>query len=448
MSDSTTPSLYYGMNYSPTWPGWSAGAAAQFNDSDFFNDSFEDLWHNGTDSAGNHRRDDVGSIASFGFNFLRIYNWGPSRGYVAASGSGPSATPMQCTGHLKALDYAESKSMKVMVPVSNYFLSDNIYAWNGQAPGADYDFSKAPSSIQDDFNYFIASVTKSDGTIHPAVHSFSVGNEVDINTFAGQGNPPAPATDPAVRLWRINWWIYNLYLKLGSDGILFTSPFSDADQGGTITSPPSYWFGAVVSGVTTSTPLPNGTAGGSGNFSLAVPGLSSLTGVMDAYFNSVNIYTYTTKLSSTIGQYDAWTTQPSNTDNWPGQQFTCSLMLTETGYNRASNSATEQDTQYSNDVSGVASTIKTYVAGNSSTKLIGYCIFEWNDEPAENQSHWGVKMNNNAANPSGKTLYTATAAATEVSYGPVPSASYPVVELYDVTNASGDTLLSGLQGEF
>uniref|UniRef100_UPI0040483704 hypothetical protein n=1 Tax=Roseivirga sp. TaxID=1964215 RepID=UPI0040483704 len=53
-----------GMNYSPTWIGWSPGQPGQFSDSDFFNDAFEAMWNKGKTSGSPvyNYRDDLGVI--------------------------------------------------------------------------------------------------------------------------------------------------------------------------------------------------------------------------------------------------------------------------------------------------------------------------------------------------------------------------------------------------
>jgi hypothetical protein len=207
--------------------------------------------------------------------------------------------------------------MKVIVHVSNYFLTDDKYAWNGTDPDISFSFGSAPSGVQSDLTNFVSSVTVS-GAIHSTVHSFSVGNEIDLNNMVGQG--ASGPVSPTSRLKRLIWWLINLQTKCASSDVLFTSPTSDGDQGGTESSTPSYWFQAIVNGVTSNTSLPNGTVTESGiTFGSTVSGLSAVASTYtDWYYNSVNIYTTGSKLSAT-GQYDSWTTNTKNTLNWPRQ---------------------------------------------------------------------------------------------------------------------------------
>ncbi len=275
----------YGFCYNPTWSGWEPGSPGQLSDSDFFNDSFQALWNDGTDTNGNSYRNDLGTIQGAGSTLIRLYNWDPTRGWNGTVG----------TEHIHFLNKANSLGLQVVVPVSNYFLSDDQYAWNGQAL-TDYSFDSAPQAIQTALTNFLGSVTQS-GALHPAVHSFAVGNEIDINNFVGQGS--SGAVDPATRLSRVIWWIVNLFGQINSSSLgstLCTSPVSNADQGNPGSTPFSYWFGCFVDGVTAGvTPLPQGTAPGTttaSTFADSWAGLSAQSTFWssNSYYNSVNIY--------------------------------------------------------------------------------------------------------------------------------------------------------------
>jgi hypothetical protein len=424
----------YGVCYSPTWASWTGGYSntgpdAQFSDSDFFNVSFQALWANGSDGT-NQYRNDVGAIGQTGFNLVRLYDWNPVRGWNGSMG----------TDHQTFLQAAIAANVQIIVPVSNYYLSDDTYAWNLQNPDSAYSFDSAPTDIQAAFNNFITSVTDpTTGELFSSVHSFAVGNEIDLNTFQGQGNPDSPPVDPAYRLARVLWWIVNLQAKLagGFGKALLTSPISNGDQGGSSeTNPPSYWFQAFVNGVAANTtPLPNGTVGGSGTFATTWPGLNTFAWYTDGYYNSVNIYQYGTGLTGTIQQYDAWTSTGLNSTNWPGQQFTVPLMLSEIGYAR-----TTQDAQFQGIISDICTPVATYVASNPATLLMGYCLFEWNDEPGVSATLWGLQM-------LGNVLYSEPTGTTNVGYATWPSVNYPVTALSPVTSG-GVSLLSALNTIF
>ena len=51
--------------------------------SDFFTTAFQGLW--GVDPTTGQGRQDLATFQAAGFNLLRLYNWGPSRGWNGAS---------------------------------------------------------------------------------------------------------------------------------------------------------------------------------------------------------------------------------------------------------------------------------------------------------------------------------------------------------------------------
>ncbi|WP_420128726.1 hypothetical protein [Longimicrobium sp.] len=428
----------YGICYNPTWPGYTgsypnSGPNAQLSDADFFNVSFQALWNAGTDANGNVYRDDLGTIGGGGFNLVRLYNWGPTRGWDATTQVG--------TAHLDFLDYASKNGIQVIVPVSNYFLSDDTYAWNGNNPGGDYSFGSAPAAMQTALTQFLSSVTKN-GKLHPAVHSFSVGNEIDINTLQGQGS--SGIVDPASRLARIIWWIVNLQGQMTANSLgqaLLTSPISNADQGNPGTTPASYWFGALAGGVTGgTTPLPQGTTGGSGTFGATWSGLSGYTWFADWYYNSVNIYQSDSGLSATLTQYDAWKSNTTNNLNWPGQQFAVPLLLTEFALSPRGAGSAGENAEFASLV-GQVTTVTDYLASNPGSLVMGFCIYEFNDEAYLN-ANWGIFME-------GNVLYNEPTGTTQVSYATWPSVDYPVNQLNPVTNSTtGQTLIAALSAIF
>lgn len=432
-----TKRMLHGINYNPTWKGWKPGQPGQFSDSDFFNDAFKAMWDKGetTGAKSNSYRNDLGTISNAGLQLIRLFNWGPTRGWNGTKG----------TGHINALNRASLLGMKVIVPVSNYFLSDDKYAWKGAAPDAQYSFDSAPKAIKDDLNNFVSSVTVNNA-IHGAVHSFSVGNEIDLNNMIGQGT--SGAVSPSSRLQRAIWWMINLQKKCASTGLLFTCPFSDGDQGGTATNPPSYWFQAIVNGVAADTNLPHGTVSKSGTtFGAKVKGLhESASTYTTWYYNSVNIYTTGSKLALTIGQYDNWVSKSENTLNWPGQQFSVPLMLTEVGYNRGNGvvSTSAQETQYTTVVTDIITEIKTYLSTANSSLLSGYCIYEFSDETTL-KANWGMNMVESPASPGGTVLYEAETGITKVSYGSFPSKNYPIQQLFPVESSNNETLLNAIK---
>jgi hypothetical protein len=199
MLSAYTGPIYHGVDYSPTWPTWTPTSPGQLSDSDFFNNAFMGLW--GQVPAGKARhpvrahprhlagahpsqrgvkaaarisattgRNDLGTIASIGFNLIRLYNWRPDRGWNGTAG----------TGHYNFLNYANSLGVRVMVPVSNYFVGDDEYSWDGQSPDASFSWDSAPPAIRTDLANFVSSITVN-GQISPAVQSIEIGNELDLS---------------------------------------------------------------------------------------------------------------------------------------------------------------------------------------------------------------------------------------------------------------------------
>ena len=245
---------------------------------------------------GTNYRDDLGTIAHDGFNLVRLYNWDVARG------TSPS---QQNKGldHLNFLNYAASLGVKVVVPVSDFFLNDDQFSWNGKTPDSNYSFASAPASIQQDFKQFIASITDpATGKIHSAVQ-LSVGNEGDIGE-----DLQATHTTASNFLARTEWWIYNLHQQIngaagtGPDGnpvvngpssiVPLSATFANADQGTGISS----WFEALLSGVQAGQATPNHWVPTDSNtFTAQVKGLAAADpGFESYYFNSFNIGQSTT----------------------------------------------------------------------------------------------------------------------------------------------------------
>lgn len=288
-----------------------------------------------------------------------------ARGSISQSGPAPD--------HINFLDHAYALGIQVVVPVSDYFLGDNQYAWNGKAPDSAYSFGSAPQGIQNDFGLFVASITKG-GNIHPAVHSVSVGNEGDI----GQGISGTTASN---FLARTIWWIVNLRQKIATIGpnVMLSATFSNADQGGSQGS----WFNCLLGGVTAQQQTPNGCALGS-TFATAVTGLKSADPAYASYYyNSTNIGQNGTGLTQTLGYYD------SGASPWPGAAMNVPLLFMEVFTN---NRNQYPDANFPTQAAAAlnrVNALETYLKGHgggspvSTTWLMGYNYFEFNDEPSQ-----------------------------------------------------------------
>lgn len=442
-----------GVNYVPTWPGWNSNASQQFSDSDLYGSGYQGLW--GTLPSG-QGRNDLATISSAGFNLVRAFNWGPTRGWNPATQGG--------NDHIPFLDQAQAQNEKVIVPVSNYFLSDDQFSWNNQNPDASYSFGSAPQAIQDDLQYFIRSITKN-GQIHPSVYSISVGNEFDLGIMTGSNS-----TD---KLARVIWWIKNLHDQLVSQFPnaasypLLTAPVSNADQGAASLAKTS-WFQLLVHGETSGQQTPNGAVPG-GTFTRSLTGLDQYSWYTSSYVNSVNMYQTGQQLQSSLSQYDtgaptgnAWNQQ------WPGERFQVPLLITELGTNRLVTTPVDANGNYifngsQYDEAKIADIIandQIAIIHNfmkTSNNIVGFVGFEFTDEPNYNNTNsvtpiadavFGAEKyytTNDVRNfrpPAGTQMYNLNTGSSRVSFGTFPSASYPVYALTPVVTTSGKTLLA------
>ncbi len=524
----------YAIAYNPTWQNWYPTQNTQLGDSDFFTDAFQGLW--GT--VGGIGRDDLKTIADSGYNELRLYNWSPSRG-------APSDD-----AHLPFLDYANSLKLKVIVPVSDFFLSTQDYAWNASGPGsmpdATFSFTSAPDAIQTDLDQFVKSITLPDGKMSPAVAGFSIGNELDLGIA---GNPTA------VQAARAEWWVVNLQIKLsdkfGAANIpahFLTIPISNADQGNawfaafptssgdttttlrccsnlaavppvpyyspnwttnvyagltvtivagtgkgetstivsntkdTLTFSPAFaiapdtssqfwisnttspvsWYQIFADGTTANERVPTGTVspqGAAATFGATpITGLGSYSWYTTWFYNSLNMFQIDPQLTNTLNQYNTGNPSSGGTwsDKWPGFKPTVPLLITELGTTRFNITEAQQSTAVLGQAQAVENVMKL-----STNNVLGYTIFEFNDEPNKNgdkfatnpEFFFGLEQYNTdqAKFRNGTLKYPADTfktGDTQWAGGTLPSINYPVYNLIPVKAATGQTLLYELSQIF
>jgi hypothetical protein len=431
--------IYHGVDYSPTWPHWASRFGTQTEDSDMFDDAFRGLWGQ-TDGKG---RNDLKTIAFGGMNEVRLYNWGPSRGWDGAKG----------TGHLAALSYANSLGLKVMVPVSNYFLGSQEYSWGNKVPDKEYSWASAPLPMREALVNFVSSITMANGQISPAVQSIEIGNEMDLGV--GFGQPTSTE-----KLERALWWVVNLHNLIAKEvGVgphpMLTIPVSNADQAdnGSDLS----WFQAFVNGVSAGQKTPNGSVP-SGTFNRDVTGLDKFPWYEQGwYFNSYQTYKFGTDLTQLLQQYDSGGVSGHGWSRaWPGQQFSVPLMLTELGISRINtgNSEAKQTDIVANEQVQV---VMDYLKTPGPHNIMGFDLFEFTDEPNYN--------NNTRKDPfadavfgmfkyykstdindfrSGTVMYDMKTGVTRLNFErngskSFPSLDYPVFELNPIK--SGDVSL-------
>jgi hypothetical protein len=437
--------------YNPTWPNWFPKAGTQLEDSDFATAAFQGLWG----SVNGKGRNDLQTIQSAGFNTVRLYNWGPSREGRTATGQ-PDG---KFDAHLPFLDTAQALGLKVIVPVSNYFLSNDKYAWNGQNPNAALSFNSAPRSIQIALDQFVASVTQN-GRLDPAVGSIAIGNELDLGI---QNDPGATA-----KLARADWWVVNLEqaLQKAFPGQIpqhfLTIPVSNADQGNvppSVNPNPVSWFQIFADGAQKGEYMPVGTVTTpqfpSKTFTTDVVGLSQYPWFNSMFFNSVNMFQSGAQLQNTLTQYS--TGQPTGStwsDKWPGYKPTVPLLITELGTTRYQTTGAEQAQAVLDQAQIVVNQLQT-----STNNVMGATIFEFNDEPNKNgykepepnsELFFGLEQytTDQSHFRDGTVMYHMNTGVTKFAGGYMAAMDYPVYSLIPVTTSSGQTVLSQLKGIF
>ena len=128
------------MSYQPAPSNYTPGSGIFF-DTDFFNDDFNALW-----SSANSGRNDLATMAADGVNLLHLYDWNPQR------------------SHTNFLNAAQAAGISVAVPVSNYFITNDVAGIAQVVAQVYVDASGNPST-----------------TPHPAVTMLTLGNEYDIS---------------------------------------------------------------------------------------------------------------------------------------------------------------------------------------------------------------------------------------------------------------------------
>jgi len=476
-----TGPVIHSIDYSPTWPNWvhPSDALNQLNDSDFANSSFVGLW--GTNDG--EGRNDLKTIQDGGYNSIRMYNWGPTRGWVSVGGEGIGYG----TAHRSFLEDAYNKGLKVIVPVSNYFLSNDRYAWDGQDPNADFSFTSAPAGIQKDLMYFVSSIAKevsvdpsngdiTSATIEPSVFMIDVGNEIDLKL-----NQPGSEPNGTQKLERADWWVVNLEAELskvyGKSAPLLSIGVSNSDQN--VDSPSQRsWFQAFAQGVDMSKPVtvkqpwsPDSDVNGT-TFTQDVKGLDTYPWYTTSFVNTVNIFQPATAknpgdqtLPATLKQYDTGVPSGANwSQTWPGSYsltqpnvpFPVPLLLTEMGISRDGRSEQREFDYVTQD----AQAAETYMASSTNHHIMGYTIFEFNDEPNVDQTrnddpspynnatfgifkYYSTKDINDFRK--GHVLKEFATGETQVSFGTMPSIFYPEYELFPVKSDAGQSMYDKLK---
>jgi hypothetical protein len=444
--------VVHAINYSPTWQGFQP--TGSFFDSDFANDAFVGLW--GREKGGkpelnpktntrdgSRGRNDLATIANEGFNVVRLYNWSPTRRKVGGALDSAHWNFLRYAEKLKPND-GYSQHLGVIVPVSDYFVSNDKFAWSaGNAQGyfdpikngkVSYDFDAAPEPIRQNLLDFVKSIKDpKDGKIFDSVFAISVGNEIELGGPSqapnGTANGAPVGVCAASKLARTEWWMINLERMIqqipGQKPIRITSPVSTADLG---PEGPLSWFQAFIDGVSLGQVVPHATVNPSpanpqqvgGPFAFtgepanlapvtgSIPGLTTIAGYEHWYFNTYQAYQDPQGYRNIFMHYDRGGT--SSPYQWPGRHFNVPLLITEMGISRSiadpqvapgdkgaavDLTAMGQKHQYS-AVSAQVRAMEDYLTEHKGKTLnMGYTLFEFTDEPTFKrgaESTFGAEM--------------------------------------------------------
>ncbi len=183
-----------GVAYSAIPAQFTHAPDGAFFDSDTTASAFQALWGS-KDGCG---RNDLEAMAAQGVNLVRLYDYNYQRGSDKWMTAG--------SGHIAFLDKAQELGIKVIIPISNYNFRNQV------------DGNRPWDNIEHTVTQIINSVKKN-GAIHPAVHSFSIGNELDLDKY---GETAATLMPKAIK-------VAGLIHKLAPDHYM-TVPISNAKE--------------------------------------------------------------------------------------------------------------------------------------------------------------------------------------------------------------------------
>lgn len=143
-----------GVSYSPAPSDDTPRPPLKYFDTDFANSTFPLIW-----TPGQGGRGDVKNLADIGVNFLHLYDWS----VPPAPGSAPGAYQRN---HLPFLEYCGRCKVKVMVPISNYFM-EQIHQGKG-------------STVKSQIQAMVAEVYNGGKTPLPGAGMWGIANEYDL----------------------------------------------------------------------------------------------------------------------------------------------------------------------------------------------------------------------------------------------------------------------------
>ncbi|WP_215409503.1 RICIN domain-containing protein [Janthinobacterium sp. JC611] len=163
---STLPQPMIGMNWEPAPSDYNGlPAPTKYGDTDFANADFQELW-------SSDARHDLGTIAGFGCNTIKMYNW-----------SVPAPNGYWMRDHKSFLTAAANAGLTVIVPISNFF-TGTAYSNRTQNPNP---AGPLPSTqLASWITWIVTEVYANNITAGPVV-MWAIGNEYDNSNNGAYG---------------------------------------------------------------------------------------------------------------------------------------------------------------------------------------------------------------------------------------------------------------------
>ena len=365
---STLPQPMIGMNWEPAPSDYNGlPAPNKYGDTDFANADFQELWGDGADA-----RNDLGTIAGFGCNTIKMYNW-----------SVPAPNGYWMRDHQSFLTAAANAGLTVIVPISNFFTGT---AYNNRTQNANPAGPLPSTQLASWITGIVTEVYASNIASGPVV-MWAIGNEYDNSNNGAYGY--CEAQDIAMIASLIT--AAEVSLGIPAANVLpFTSPVTTAIY-------------PVNTSISQTTPGANAIMG-----QYAIQALSDAFSTAEIpatrFIASVNSYQIGAQLTAYNSAFAA---------TFPGMRW----FYGELGWSNANGGKTTQADNLYNQFSTILPLAKA--AGST---FLGACCFEYSDElwkGASGSSEVEFGIYTFPANGTPKT-------ALEGDHSPVFGASYPI----------------------
>jgi hypothetical protein len=370
---STLPQPMIGMNWEPAPSDYNGlPAPTKYGDTDFANADFQMLWS--SEALNEGARNDLGRIAGFGCNTIKMYNW-----------SVPAPNGYWMRDHKSFLTAAANAGLTVIVPISNFFTGT---AYNNRTTNANPAGPSSSTQLASWITEIVTEVYANNIASGPVV-MWAIGNEYDNSNNGAYGY--CEAQDIAMIASLIIAAEASLRIRVASV-LPFTSPVTTAIY-------------PVNKSISHTKPATNAIMG-----QYAIQALSDAFSTAEIpatrFIASVNSYQTGAQLTTYNSAFAA---------AFPGMYW----FYGELGWSHANGGKTTQ----ADNLYDQFSTILPLAKAAGST-FLGACCFEYSDElwkGASGSSEVEFGIYTFPANGKPKTAY-------EGEHSPVNGASYPIDE--------------------